>query len=40
MPEMDGLVATRRIVAAPRHVQAGESTRTIILTTFDLDQFV
>ena len=36
MPEMDGLEATRRILAA----QAGADCRIIILTTFDLDQYV
>jgi DNA-binding NarL/FixJ family response regulator len=36
MPEMDGLEATRRILAA----RAGCSSRIIILTTFDLDQYV
>ena len=36
MPEMDGLEATRRILAS----QAGQSCRIIILTTFDLDQYV
>jgi DNA-binding NarL/FixJ family response regulator len=36
MPEMDGLEATRRILAAP----AGRECRIIILTTFDLDQYV
>jgi len=36
MPEMDGLEATRRIQAAP----AGRDCRIIILTTFDLDQYV
>ena len=36
MPEMDGLEATRRILAAP----AGSICRVIILTTFDLDQYV
>jgi DNA-binding NarL/FixJ family response regulator len=36
MPEMDGLEATRRILAAP----ASEACRIIILTTFDLDQYV
>jgi DNA-binding NarL/FixJ family response regulator len=36
MPEMDGLEATRRILAA----QAGAGCRIIILTTFDLDQYV
>ncbi|HEX6526245.1 MAG TPA: response regulator transcription factor [Streptosporangiaceae bacterium] len=37
MPEMDGLEATRRIVASGA-VAAG--VRIIILTTFDLDQYV
>ena len=37
MPEMDGLEATRRILAAQRE-QA--EVRIIILTTFDLDQYV
>jgi DNA-binding NarL/FixJ family response regulator len=36
MPEMDGLEATRRILAA----RAGAGCRIIILTTFDLDQYV
>ena len=36
MPEMDGLEATRRILAS----QAGACCRIIILTTFDLDQYV
>ena len=36
MPEMDGLEATRRILAT----RAGEDMRIIILTTFDLDQYV
>ena len=34
MPTMDGLEATRRILASD------EATRVIILTTFDLDQYV
>ena len=34
MPELDGLEATRRILAANR------STRILILTTFDLDEYV
>ena len=37
MPEMDGLEATRRILAAAR---AGDGPRIIMLTTFDLDQYV
>jgi DNA-binding NarL/FixJ family response regulator len=36
MPEMDGLEATRRILAAP----GAQQIRIIILTTFDLDQYV
>jgi DNA-binding NarL/FixJ family response regulator len=36
MPEMDGLEATRRIVAA----KPSGDCRIIILTTFDLDQYV
>jgi DNA-binding NarL/FixJ family response regulator len=36
MPEMDGLEATRRILAT----QSGRECRIIILTTFDLDQYV
>jgi len=36
MPEMDGLEATRRITSDP----ATESTRVLILTTFDLDEYV
>ncbi len=36
MPEMDGLEATRRILAS----RPGEHVRIIILTTFDLDQYV
>ncbi len=35
MPEMDGLEATRRILATD-----ADGTRVIILTTFDLDQYV
>jgi DNA-binding NarL/FixJ family response regulator len=34
MPEMDGLEATRRIMAG------GDATRVLILTTFDLDEYV
>jgi len=36
MPEMDGLEATRRILSE----KSGESTRVLILTTFDLDEYV
>jgi DNA-binding NarL/FixJ family response regulator len=37
MPEMDGLEATRRILAASR---ARADVRIIMLTTFDLDRYV
>lgn len=40
MPVMDGLEATRRILADRPTTTAGEPTRVIILTTFDLDQYV
>ncbi|MBY8871766.1 response regulator transcription factor [Micromonospora sp. PLK6-60] len=36
MPELDGIEATRRICAAP----ATAGTRVLILTTFDLDEYV
>ena len=36
MPEMDGLEATRRILAS----RCGQDMRILILTTFDLDQYV
>jgi DNA-binding NarL/FixJ family response regulator len=36
MPEIDGIEATRRIVAAPSE----RSTRVLMLTTFDLDEYV
>jgi DNA-binding NarL/FixJ family response regulator len=36
MPEMDGLEATRRILAA----RPGQDSRIIILTTFDFDRYV
>jgi DNA-binding NarL/FixJ family response regulator len=36
MPEVDGIEATRRIVASP----ATAGTRVLILTTFDLDEYV
>jgi DNA-binding NarL/FixJ family response regulator len=35
MPTMDGLEATRRIIA-----ELGNSTRMLMLTTFDLDEYV
>jgi DNA-binding NarL/FixJ family response regulator len=37
MPGADGIEATRRIVADP---QIGERTRVVMLTTFDMDQYV
>jgi DNA-binding NarL/FixJ family response regulator len=40
MPGMDGLEATRRILAARSPDGAGGDPRIIILTTFDLDQYV
>ena len=43
MPGLDGLEATRRILAAPRdraEAEAQPPPRIIILTTFDLDQYV
>jgi DNA-binding NarL/FixJ family response regulator len=41
MPEMDGLEATRRILAAkPAEPGPSGDVRIIILTTFDLDQYV
>jgi DNA-binding NarL/FixJ family response regulator len=36
MPDMDGLEATRRIIADPETA----ATRVLILTTFDLDEYV
>ena len=40
MPEMDGLEATRRLLAAEPRTVAGDPVRVIILTTFDLDEYV
>jgi DNA-binding NarL/FixJ family response regulator len=40
MPVMDGLEATRRILAESPTTVEGEPTRILILTTFDLDQYV
>ncbi|WP_328471689.1 response regulator transcription factor [Actinoplanes sp. NBC_00393] len=40
MPEMDGLEATRRILADAPSTAAGDPVRVVILTTFDLDQYV
>ena len=40
MPEMDGIEATRRILAAGASSPAVAGVRIIMLTTFDLDQYV
>ncbi len=40
MPELDGLEATRRILAERPTTSGGDPVRIIILTTFDLDQYV
>jgi DNA-binding NarL/FixJ family response regulator len=40
MPELDGLEATRRILGAHPAPDAPGAPRIIILTTFDLDQYV
>jgi DNA-binding NarL/FixJ family response regulator len=40
MPVMDGIEATRQIVAAPRISGAVSGVRVLILTTFDLDEYV
>jgi DNA-binding NarL/FixJ family response regulator len=40
MPEMDGLEATRRILADSPATVDGQPVRVLILTTFDLDQYV
>ena len=37
MPRMDGVEATRRLLAAP---PAGTTPKVIVLTTFDLDEYV
>jgi DNA-binding NarL/FixJ family response regulator len=39
MPGIDGIEATRRIRAAPSD-ESGEPPRVVILTTFDLDEYV
>src|SRR6202007_2584815 len=36
MPDMDGIEATRQIIAAPQTT----AVRVLILTTFDLDEYV
>jgi DNA-binding NarL/FixJ family response regulator len=40
MPGMDGLEATRRILASAPTTTTGDPVRVIILTTFDLDEYV
>jgi DNA-binding NarL/FixJ family response regulator len=40
MPGTDGLQATRRLLAERPRTTAGEPIRVIILTTFDLDEYV
>jgi DNA-binding NarL/FixJ family response regulator len=40
MPGLDGLEATRRILAQRPETVAGQPVRVIILTTFDLDEYV
>jgi DNA-binding NarL/FixJ family response regulator len=40
MPELDGLEATRRILADTPTTVDGDPTRVLMLTTFDLDQYV
>jgi RNA polymerase sigma factor (sigma-70 family) len=40
MPELDGLEATRRILADAPTTVDGQPTRVLMLTTFDLDEYV
>ena len=40
MPGMDGLEATRRLLGSAPTTVAGDPVRVIILTTFDLDEYV
>ncbi|MDX3006587.1 response regulator transcription factor [Kribbella solani] len=40
MPEVDGLEATRRILSGAPTTADGEPIRVLMLTTFDLDQYV
>jgi DNA-binding NarL/FixJ family response regulator len=40
MPGMDGLEATRRLLGTAPTTEAGDPVRVIILTTFDLDEYV
>ncbi|MFF4605558.1 response regulator [Streptomyces sp. NPDC001339] len=41
MPKVDGLEVTRRLTArAAAHPESGQRTRVVIVTTFDLDEYV
>lgn len=40
MPELDGLEATRRILTEAPTTAAGHAVKVLMLTTFDLDQYV
>ncbi len=40
MPRMDGLEATRRIVGEVGRAKGGQMPRVLMLTTFDLDEYV
>jgi DNA-binding NarL/FixJ family response regulator len=40
MPELDGLEATRRILATGTDTGTGPGARVLVLTTFDLDDYV
>jgi DNA-binding NarL/FixJ family response regulator len=40
MPDLDGLEATRRILAAAPTTSDGQPIRVVMLTTFDLDRYV
>lgn len=40
MPVLDGLEATRRILAGHPRTMSGDPVRVVVLTTFDLDQYV
>jgi DNA-binding NarL/FixJ family response regulator len=40
MPELDGIEATRQIIAAGRAAGGDAPTRVLILTTFELDEYV
>ena len=40
MPRLDGLAATRRIACEQRPARTSHPTRVVILTTYDLDEYV